>query len=94
MEPVQIFKNMFNPRKVAAAANSTVVIVKPTTDPPPQIALSDVETRLNMHQYNGLFETSNADKPNGAKSDNSSGKLPIFCVAHLKDHIYIHTSPQ
>lgn len=87
MEPVQIFKNMFNSRKVATAANSTVVIVKPDTDPPPQIALSDVETRLNMHQHNGLFDTSSSDRTNGVKPESSSGKLPFFlCCAHRESY--------
>ncbi|KAL1954685.1 hypothetical protein VTO42DRAFT_789 [Malbranchea cinnamomea] len=38
---------------------------------PPQISLSDVETRLDMHQYNGLFEAPALDKQNGATQEHT-----------------------
>lgn len=49
--------------------------VTPITDlklplPPPsdapRVLLPRVETQLNMHQYNGLFESTSAERQNGA----------------------------
>ncbi|KAK2793133.1 hypothetical protein FQN51_001366 [Onygenales sp. PD_10] len=39
-----------------ATSKQTATTTKAATEPAPQIRLADVETRLNMHQFNGLFE--------------------------------------
>jgi hypothetical protein len=57
-----------------AAADPHVPLVKRSPDLPPQISLSNVETGLNMHQYNGLFESTIPEKQNGASLDDSMGK--------------------
>ncbi|PGH26803.1 hypothetical protein AJ80_01569 [Polytolypa hystricis UAMH7299] len=56
-------------------ANSTTVVKHDTE--PPQLSLSDVETRLNMHQVNGLFEAAYSattpEKQNGRNGGGDGG---------------------
>jgi hypothetical protein len=41
----------------------------------PRINLSQVETCLDMHQYNGLFEASPSERQNGSVVEPSSSKF-------------------
>ncbi|PYH41210.1 uncharacterized protein BP01DRAFT_182588 [Aspergillus saccharolyticus JOP 1030-1] len=56
-------------------ADPEMLSLPPTSDPPqaPRVSLPHVETQLNMHQYNGLFnEISTPERPNGAPPPPSS----------------------
>ncbi|KAE8148414.1 hypothetical protein BDV25DRAFT_131233 [Aspergillus avenaceus] len=55
------------PKAVSSNANSDM-LVSPTSDPSPRsprISLPHVETQLNMHQYNGLFDPDLSERQNG-----------------------------
>ncbi|KAM5457635.1 mother-specific HO expression [Microsporum audouinii] len=77
-QPIQKIRNMLHFRK--PIANSTVIIVKAPTSPsvsasasiststaesPPQVILSDVETDLNMHSPNLLYDNPHSDGADG-----------------------------
>ncbi|EEH17607.2 hypothetical protein PABG_00170 [Paracoccidioides brasiliensis Pb03] len=58
MDRVKLVKNKFGFRKIPSANSSPLpVVVKHSAAEAPQIRLADVETQLNMHQFNGLFES-------------------------------------
>ncbi|KAF3481992.1 uncharacterized protein GIQ15_04751 [Arthroderma uncinatum] len=96
IQPVQKIRNMFHFRK--QSANSTVLIVKASTsasvsasasiststaETPPQVNLPDVETDLNMHSPNGLFDNSHsdgADAANGVTRKEDSLRAPITII--------------
>jgi hypothetical protein len=70
MERVKMIKNVLASCRVSA---DQTVIDQPSADVP-QISLTDVETRLDMHQYSGLFEVSTPEKQNGVPPKSSSGE--------------------
>ncbi|KGQ01356.1 hypothetical protein PAAG_11934 [Paracoccidioides lutzii Pb01] len=58
MDRVKLVKNKFGFRKIPSANSSPLpVVVKHSAAEAPQIRLADVETQLNMHQFNGFFES-------------------------------------
>ena len=70
-------------KKPKPASVSTITDVKAPLPPPsdvPRVLLPPVETQLNMHQYNGLFEASSSERQNG--SGETAGEL-FLCLAPL-----------
>jgi hypothetical protein len=57
-----------------ALADSKQLVLSTTIDVP-RINLSQVETCLDMHQYNGLFEASPSERQNGSVVEPSSSKF-------------------
>ncbi|OOF96392.1 hypothetical protein ASPCADRAFT_206585 [Aspergillus carbonarius ITEM 5010] len=47
------------------------MLVLPTSDPQqaPRVSLPHVETQLNMHQYNGLFEVGSSERQNASAAE-------------------------
>ncbi|EER29726.1 hypothetical protein CPC735_074080 [Coccidioides posadasii C735 delta SOWgp] len=58
MDHVRMVKNLFGIRRVSTDAR--LVATTCLAESPPQVSLTTIEPRLNMHQYNGLFDTTNA----------------------------------
>ena len=72
MEHVRnIGKTLSLRRSSSANQNAAGAVKYHSSEPPPQLSLSNVETRLNMHQYNGLFEP---DKQHGAATEDAIGE--------------------
>lgn len=60
------------PREGKNVADSDM-LVSPVADVP-RVNLPHVETRLNMHQYNGLFEVASPERQNGSTDEPSAGE--------------------
>ena len=53
----------------------------PVPEPVPRVSLPHVDTQLNMHQYNGLFDMSSSpDGQNGSSVANDSSTGGLFRV--------------
>ena len=61
--PYEIHRDVANPDTSATAR---------PVGPPPKINFADVETRLNMHQFNGFFEASSPERKIG---DTPGGRI-------------------
>ncbi|KKZ64213.1 hypothetical protein EMCG_01473 [[Emmonsia] crescens] len=81
IDRVKLVKTKFSFCRISIANHSPPppVVVEQSVAEPPQIHLADVETHLNMHQFNGLFESSTPDRQqqqqhlqNGSGSDENS----------------------
>ncbi|OAX83074.1 hypothetical protein ACJ72_02578 [Emergomyces africanus] len=81
IERVKLVKTKFSFCRVSVANHSPPLsmVVEPPATGPPQIHLTDVETHLNMHQFNGLFESAAPERQpqphhlqNGCISDENS----------------------
>ena len=58
-------------------------IPAPVPEPVPRVSLPHVDTQLNMHQYNGLFDMSSSpDGQNGSSvtNDSSTGGFVPGCL--------------
>lgn len=55
------------------------MLVLPTSDPQraPRVSLPHVETELNMHQYNGLFEIGTSERQKASAAEESSTGKPL-----------------
>ncbi|OJD23548.1 hypothetical protein ACJ73_05097 [Blastomyces percursus] len=64
IERVRLVKTKFSFCRVSVANHSPPpsMVVEQLAAEPPQVHLADVETRLNMHQFNGLFESSTPER--------------------------------
>lgn len=58
--------------KVEKTITDSEIFLSPVSDIP-RVNLPHVETRLNMHQYNGLFEASTPERQNGSVLEPSLG---------------------
>ncbi|OJD17066.1 hypothetical protein AJ78_02814 [Emergomyces pasteurianus Ep9510] len=81
IERVKLVKTKFSFCRISIANPSPPpsVVVEQSATGPPQIHLADVGTHLNMHQFNGLFESAPPERQqqpqqlhNGSASDENS----------------------
>ncbi|WEW58406.1 mother-specific HO expression [Emydomyces testavorans] len=70
MDHVRLVKNILSVRSVPA--DVPLVATNRPAEAPPQVSLTSIEPRLNMHQYNGLFDTaiSTPEKQASVVADN------------------------
>lgn len=63
--------------RVGKTVTDSDIFVSPAADAP-RVNLPHVETRLNMHQYNGLFEVSSPEPQNGSANEPPGECWPLF----------------